>query len=132
VMYELIGAGFSDFYRVALSLDHGVTFTAPVTAESLFTNFGTGAPGFNRPSSVDFAGLSVDRSHGPNRGRFYLSWGESIDWLDEVFNLGQAGSKSEVEGNNGPAIATPVTAGQTIRGAIPDLTDVDYYAIPLA
>jgi len=132
VMYELIGSGFSDFYRVARSLDHGVTFSAPVTAESLYTNFGTGPPGFNRPNAVDFAGISADRSHGPNRGRFYLSWAESINWLDEVFTLGQAGSKSEVEGNGTPNTATPVTAGQTIRGTISDPNDLDYYAIPLA
>jgi hypothetical protein len=131
VMYELIGAGFSDFYRVARSLDHGATFTAPVTAESLFTNFGTGPPGYNRPNGVDFAGISADRSQGLHRGRFYLSWAESIDWLDEIFNLGQAGAKTEVETNNGPVQATPVTPGQTVRGSIPDLTDVDYYSIPL-
>jgi hypothetical protein len=131
VVYELIGSGFSDFYRVCRSLDGGVTFTPPVTAESLYTNFGTGAPGFNRPNAVDFSGISVDRSHGANRGRFYLSWAESINWLDEVFNLGQAGNRTEVEANGTAATATPAVAGQTLRGSVTSFADDDYFAIPL-
>lgn len=131
VVYELIGAGFSDYYRVSRSLDRGVTFSSPVTAESLYTNFGTGAPGFNRPNGVDFAGISVDRSHGLNRGRFYLSWAESFNWLDEVFNLGQAGNRSEVEPNGSAASATPAAVGQTLRGTASSFADLDYFALPL-
>jgi len=131
VMYELIGQSFSDYYRVCRSLDGGLTFTPPVTAESLYTNFGTGAPGFNRPNSVDFAGFAADRSHGPNRGRLYLSWAESINWLDDVGTLGQSGSKSEVEPNNNAGTATPITLGQTVRGTVSSGSDVDVFSMTL-
>src|SRR6185436_2684844 len=109
VVYELIGQGFADYYRVRRSDNQGASFQFPVTAESLYTNFGTGTPGFNRPTSIDFSGITVDRSHGPHRGRLYLSWAESINWLDEVF-----------------------TIGQTLRGTISTSLDFDYYAVSLA
>src|SRR5262249_10565672 len=111
VAYELIGQGFADFFRIVRSDDRGATFTPQATPESLYTNFGTGAPGFNRPNAIDFCGVAVDRSYGPNRGRISLSWAESINWLDEVFTLGLAGTKAEVEANNTAATATPVTLG---------------------
>ena len=131
VMYYLIGQGEADFYRVARSDNGGVSFTTPVTAESLYTNFGTGAPGFNRPLGIQFAGIAVDRSHGPNRGRLYLSWAESIDWLDDVFSVGFAGDKSEIEGNDTPQNATPMTVGQTARGTVSSITDIDLFSLPL-
>jgi len=131
VVYELIGQSFSDFYKVCSSSNQGLTFTVPTVAESLYTNFGTGTPGFNRPQGIDFCGVAVDRSQGPNRGRLYLSWAECINWLDEVFTLGLAGNKSEVESNDTPAAATPVTVGQTIRGSIGSATDIDLYSITL-
>lgn len=131
VVYEQIGQSFSDFYRVARSLDGGVTFSPPVTAESLYTNFGTGGPGFNRDIGIQFCGIAVDRSHGPDRGRVYLSWAESINWLDEAFDLGGAGDRSEVEPNGTSASATPVTLGQTVRGNVSGGTDADFFALPL-
>ena len=131
VMYHLIGAGVSDYYRIARSLDGGNTFTTPVVAESLYTNFGTGAPGFNRETGVQFAGLSVDRSHGLNRGRLYLSWAESINWLDEVFDIGAAGNRSEIEANNTPLSATPCVIGQTLRGSLSSTGDIDMYSFSL-
>ena len=131
VVYELIGAGFSDYYKICYSDNGGVTFTTPTVAESLYTNFGTGSPGFNRNHGVDFCGISVDRSHGPHRGRVYLSWAESINWLDEVFDLGTAGSLSEVEPDGTAPTATPITIGQTVRGAVANATDVDLYSCSL-
>ncbi len=132
VVYELIGDSFEDYFRIRRSDDRGQTFALPVTAVSMYTNFGTGGPGFNRDHGVEFSGIAVDRSHGPQRGRIYLSWAESINWLDEVLTLGLAGNKSEVESNGTPGSATPVTPGQTIRGAVSGTLDVDYYALPLA
>jgi hypothetical protein len=131
VMYYLIGQGEADYYRVSRSLNAGVSFTPPVTAVTLFTNFGTGAPGFNRPIGVQFAGISVDRSHGPDRGRLYLTWPESINWLDDVLSIGQAGNKSEVEGNNTPGSATPAVVDQTLRGTVSNLSDIDFFAVSL-
>ena len=130
VVYELIGQSEADYYRILHSDDHGATFSAPVIAESLYTNFGTGPPGFNRPVGIDFCGIAVDRSHGPHRGRVYLSWAESINWLDDVVTLGQAGNQSEVEPNNNVSTATPATIGQTLRGSV-STSDVDFYAVSL-
>jgi hypothetical protein len=131
VVYELIGQGFADYYRVRRSDNQGASFLFPVTAESLYTNFGTGAPGFNRPTGIDFSGITVDRSHGPHRGRLYLSWAESINWLDEVFTLGQSGNKTEVEFNSSAATANPAAIGQTLRGLINTSSDLDYFAVTL-
>jgi hypothetical protein len=132
VVYFLIGQGFSDYYRIRRSDNQGTSFGVPVTAESLYTNFGTGPPGFNRETAVDFCGITVDRSHGPHRGRVSLSWAESINWLDEVFNLGLDGDRSEVEPNGTVAAATPAAIGQTLRGTISAVADVDFYAVSLA
>lgn len=131
VMYELIGQGYSDYYRVCRSLDGGLSFTPPATAESLYTNFGTGSPGYNRDIGVQFAGFAADRSHGPYRGRLYLSWAESINWLDDADALAPTTDQSEVEPNNTGATGTPVTVGQTIRGTVSAGSDVDFYRLPL-
>ncbi len=133
VVYELIGSDVADFFRICRSDNLGVSFTAPATAVSMYTNFGTGAPGFNRGHGVEFCGIAVDRSHGPDRGRLFLSWAESINWLDEVFTLGASGDKSEVETNNTFTTATPIVVGQTVRGSVGGLSDaVDYYRLVLA
>jgi hypothetical protein len=131
VMYYLIGQGEQDFYRVATSPDGGNTFGAPVTAATVYTNFGTGSPGFNRSLGIQFAGAAVDRSHGPHRGRVYLSWAESINWLDEVLTIGNLGSTSEVETGNTAATATTTTIGRTLRGQVTNALDFDYFALRL-
>ncbi len=130
-MYYLIGQGEQDFYRVSRSTNGGVSFGAPATVVSLYTNFGTGAPAFNRPNGVEFASIGVDRSHGPHRGRLYLSWAESINWLDDIGGVGGVGSKEEVEPNGTTLTATPVTINQTVRGKITSSGDVDLFALPL-
>lgn len=131
VMYYLIGQQEEDFYRVRRSDDGGVSFNAPVTAQAVYTNFGSGSPGFNRESGVQFAGLAVDRSHGANRGRLYLSWAESLNWLDDVFTIGKNGNKSEVESNGTAATANAASLGQTLRGSLSAFSDVDYFTLPL-
>jgi hypothetical protein len=131
VMYYLIGQTEADYYKVSRSLNGGVSFNPPTIAATVFTNFGTGAPGFNRPIGVQFAGIAADRSHGPDRGRLYLTWPESINWLDDVGSIGQGGNKSEVEVNNTAGAATPAVLGQTLRGAVSNLTDIDFFSIPL-
>lgn len=132
ITYYLIGrTGEADFYRIVRSDNGGATFTAPQQAASLYTNFGTGSPGFNRPLGIQFAGFAIDRSQGPDRGRLYLSWAESINWLDDVLSIGGNGNKSEVETNDTPLNATLLTLGHTARGRINTVTDVDLFALPL-
>ena len=132
VMYYLIGQQELDFYRVCRSDDGGNTFTTPVNAVSVYTNFGTGCPAFNRPLGIQFAGLAVDRSHGPTRGRLYLSWAESIDWLDDMATLGSGTRVLEREPNDTPVNANPITVGQQINASLSSATDVDLFAVTLA
>ncbi len=131
VMYYLIGQQELDYYRVCRSTDGGATFTAPATAISFYANFGTGCPAFNRAVGIQFAGLAVDRSHGPNRGRLYLSWAESIDWLDDLVNMGTGTRVAEREPNDNAATANPVTVGQQVNATLASLSDVDLFAVPL-
>jgi hypothetical protein len=131
VVYYLIGQGFEDFYRVRRSDNLGASFQAPVTAASLYTNFNTGPPGFNRDVNVNFSGIAVDRSHGPNRGRLYLSWAESLNWLDEVFDIGFSGDRTELEPNGTVATATPAVIGQTLHGLFNTNTDIDFFSVSL-
>lgn len=131
VMYYLIGQQEQDFYRLARSNDGGLTFGTPITVQSVYTNFGTGTPGFNRNTGIQFASITADRSQGPNRGRLYLTWAESVNWLDDVLTIGQNGNRSETEANETPGTANAATVGQTIRGAIGTISDVDVYTLPL-
>ncbi|MBI5168974.1 MAG: T9SS type A sorting domain-containing protein [Candidatus Eisenbacteria bacterium] len=124
VVYYAIGLiNDYDYMKIRKSTDGGVTFGAETIAASLFTNFGTGAPGFNRERGITMPGIAVDRSFGPNRGRVFVSYNETVDWL--VDPLGGGGSKSEVENNGNFANATAFTIGQTIRGSMSSTTDTD-------
>ena len=108
-----------DFLRLRKSTDGGATFAAEVTADSLFSNFGSGGPGFNRGMGITFPGIAVDRSNGPRRGRVYLIWNESLNFYNDPFpdpQLDFALSRNEIEPNNGPPVATPFTPGQLLRG----------------
>ncbi len=131
VMYYLIGQQELDYYRICRSTDGGATFTAPATAASFYANFGTGCPAFNRSLGIQFAGIAVDRSHGPDRGRLYLSWAESIDWLDDLGGMGTGTRVVEREPNDNAATANPVLVGQQVNATLSSLTDVDLFAVPL-
>lgn len=123
--YE-VGPVDADFVKVRKSTDNGATFAAEVTAANWFTNFGTGAPGFNRNRGIDMPSIACDRTCGPNRGRVYVAFNETFNWYDDL--LGGGGSKSEVESNNSTATATPFTPGQRVRGAFSTTTDVDFFS----
>ena len=138
VMYYLIGidpndpnAVLPDYFRVARSVDGGTTFSSPVTAATFWTNFGTGAPGFNRPVGIQFAGMAVDRGFDAHRGRVFLTFAESINWLDDVVNVGQSGYRSEIESNDVPGTATPIVVGNSLRGDVSAAADIDFFAAPL-
>jgi hypothetical protein len=118
-----------DFMRIRKSTNGGVSFGAQVTADSLFSNWGSGAPGFNRATGLYFPGIAVDRSNGAHRGRVYLTWNESIDFYED--NLGFGTNQSEIEPNNTPAQATAFVPGQVLRGASAATSktgvDLDYF-----
>ena len=127
VVWYQIGAVDADFAMIRKSADFGVTFGAEATAVSYFTNFGTGAPGFNRLRSIDNPSIGVDRSAGPNSGRVYVAVNETINWYDDP--LGGGGSLSEVESNNTTGTANPFTPGQRLRGSLAAASSSpDYYS----
>ncbi|HET9326301.1 MAG TPA: pre-peptidase C-terminal domain-containing protein [Candidatus Eisenbacteria bacterium] len=113
-----------DFFRVRKSTDGGASFGAQVTADSIFSNFSNGAPGFNRGIGITFPAIAVDRTNGPDRGRVYLSWNESLNFFNDPLPApGQDPARREVEPNDAePFITgsspTPFTPGEILRGVI--------------
>jgi hypothetical protein len=121
--WHTVGREAQDFFKVRRSTNFGTFFAQEVTAESLYVNFGSGAPGFNRGAGFASLSLAIDRSYGPHRGRAYLAWNESVDFFDDA--LGTAGAAIEYEPNDSPATAQPFVVGQILSGAIPTSIDVD-------
>jgi hypothetical protein len=119
-----------DFLRMRKSTSGGTSFDPQITADSVFSNFASGAPGFNRGIGITFPGIAVDRSNGPHRGRVYLTWNESLNFYnDPLPNAGDPGRR-EVENNNGSANATFFVPGEVLRGVISTTGnpgDLDYW-----
>jgi hypothetical protein len=127
VAFYAIGAANFDHMKFAVSINGGVSFNTPGIAVSFAPNFGTGAPGFNREMGIQFPAIAVDRTTGPNRGRVYMAWNETVDWLGETINFGTG--KYEVEPNSGTGNATPITIGQPVRGFLSSTTgENDYFS----
>ncbi len=130
-----------DYMRVRKSTNGGVSFGAEANASQFISNFGSGAPGFNRERGLSFPSITVDRTTGAHRGRVYVSWNESWDWLDDGF---PAVTSSIVKfesdpvnnntTNNTPATATPFTIGQVLKGTLQttgSTTDLDYFSVAM-
>lgn len=128
VAYYLIGAGDSDFMRYRVSTNGGTSFGALTNAASFHPNFGTGAPGFNREMGIQFPSIAVDRSTGANRGRVYVAWNETVNWLNEPFS--QTSPVAESESNNTPGTADPITIGNPVTGNLTDSSngENDYFS----
>src|SRR5262249_36948722 len=94
--WEEIGIGTDfDHFKIRKSTNLGVSFAPEVTIADFYSNFGTGAPGFNRQTGVSFPSIAVDRTLGPYRGRIYETWNEAVNWFNDP--LGGGGNKTEVE-----------------------------------
>jgi hypothetical protein len=93
-----------------------------------YTNYFTGAPGFNRPRAVTFPSIAVDRSLGPNRGRVYLCIQDCVNFYGDPLFINSG--VSEVEVNNGFANANAFTIGQTLRGSLASTADQDWFKFP--
>ena len=126
VTWYSIGFVDVDYMKIRRSTDQGATFNAAVTATSLYSNFGSGAPGFNRGTGITFPSIAVDRSSGTHRGRIYLAWNESIDFYDAA--LGTTGPVSETETNDATSIANVFTPGKILRGSLSSSSDLDYFS----
>ena len=113
-----------DYLRMKKSTNGGASFGAQTTPDSLFANWGSGCPGFNRSTGVTFPGMAVDRTTGPNRGRVYLTWNESINFYYD--NLGYQTPRTESEPNGNAAGADQFTVGDSLAGSITS-GDVDYW-----
>jgi hypothetical protein len=124
-VWNAIGLTDADFMRVRRSSVGGTSFAPQVTAASEFTNYGSGAPGFNRGMGFTFPALAVDRTNGPHRGRAYLAWNESLNFFND--NLGTSGIVAELEPNDSPFTGTPFTMGKHLTGTISTGTDFDYW-----
>ncbi len=122
--WNAIGSGAQDFMRVRRSTTLGATWGAEVTAVAQYTNFGSGAPGFNRGLGFAFPGLAIDRSSGARRGRAYLAWNESINFFDDGFGVTTV---AETEPNDTPATGDLFTLGQNPTGSISGASDLDYW-----
>jgi hypothetical protein len=124
----------ADDLRFRRSLDRGATFSSELTMK-FDSQFGTGSPGFNRERGVNFPSLAIDRSTGTHRGRTYLAWAESWNFLATVLPPTGATNKSEVEPDDAAANATPFTPGQTLRGVLTPAgatADQDWFACTLS
>ena len=128
VYYTAIGTVDADSIKISRSTNAGVSFGPSYVAMTEYTNYFTGAPGFNRPRAVTFPSGAVDRSTGPNRGRVYMTIQDCVDFYADA--IGGGTSKSEVEQNSGFANATPFTVNQTLRGAISSVSDQDWWSFP--
>lgn len=118
----------ADYLRLRTSRDGGASYGPQSTVARIFSNFGSGAPGFNRGYGLNFPAIAVDRSEGPFRGRVYVTWHESLNAFDDL--PGGPGERQEREPNNEPAVADLLDLATTMRGKIDVPGDVDYYWIP--
>jgi hypothetical protein len=118
VVWSSIGAVDVDYMKIVRSTNQGQagTFTAPVNVAAQFSNYGSGAPGFNRGMGITFPGIAVDRSTGPHRGRVYVTWNECIDFFAD--DLGTGGTVAESEPNGTFAGANSFTLGQVVTGNV--------------
>lgn len=120
-----IGTVDTDFIRIRRSDDGGVSFGAEQTAMPFYSNFGGGAPGFNRERGISFPSIAVDRTDGPNRGRVYVALNESLNYFDDpIFTIG---AKSSVENDNFFNRANPFTVNNILRGTLSN-NDLDYFS----
>lgn len=127
-----------DFMRFRSSTDGGASFGAEADACSFISNFTSGAPAFNRERGLSFPSIAVDRTTGTNRGRVYVTWNESWDWLDDTFTATGAKSDTDVlnnnTSNNTTGTANAFTVGQILRGNLQttaNTTDLDYFSMTL-
>ena len=125
VAWSAIGSGPDHYIRFRRSMSRGEKWDAEVTPASVYLNFGTGAPGWNRERGMDLPAIAVDRSRGTNRGRVHLAWTECLNRYDDALNTRD--TRLERENDDYFSRATPFTPGQRLRGAL-TRGDRDYFS----
>lgn len=111
--------------HVRRSDDFGATFGPDVVVAGFFENGINGAPGFLREFAPNMPSVAVDASNGPNRGRVYVAWDETVDFRDTA--LGTGSTVGEVENNGFFANPTAFVPGDVLEGTI-GAGDVDFFA----
>lgn len=133
-VWAALGTGFDDFLRFRRT-SAGI-WQPEQTIATFHTNFGTGAPGFNRPVCVYFPSLAVDASGGSHHGRMWVAWPGSMNHLDDILlfpPLGSSVNVDEVEPNGTSAQATPFSPGDVLRGVSASVPgDIDYFTCTLS
>ncbi len=114
-----------DWIRIRSSRDGGRSFGPMRTITDVYTNFGSGAPGYNRAYGFAFPSLAVDRSAGPFRGRIYAAWNESVPFYDDTLGFGTP--VAEREPDDVPSNSNLFTVGQTLLGTTTSSGDVDIW-----
>jgi hypothetical protein len=117
-------SGGLDRIRLRTSRDGGAGFGPAVTAATYYSNFSSGAPGYNRGFGLSFPGLAVDRSAGPYRGRVYVTWSESLDFYDDTPVVPVGGVFGTVVGG---ADAAALRVGDLVRSRIEPETAMNDY-----
>jgi len=126
VVWAAIGSGPEDYLRLRKSVSEGADLGPETTPASVYLNFGTGAPGYNREHGVDLPSIAVDCSNGTNRGRIHLAWTESLNRYDDPVNT--LGSCVARENDNFFRRATSFTPGQRLRGSLSTGGDRDCFS----
>ena len=133
VVWQALGDSAADYFKLRKSTNNGTSWSSEVKAARYFSNFGTGAPGFNRGRGITYPAIAVDRTSGPYHGRVYLAWNEAVNWYPEVLNGITSGSVTEPEATSGsgvndtPANAISFTIGNRVRGWVGSASDLDYF-----
>lgn len=125
VVWKEIGTTALDLMQIRKSINGGASFGSIITAASYYDNFGSGAPGFNRERAVSFPSIAVDRTTGPDRGRVYLTYHESLNYYNDA--LSYNGALVETESNNSAGTADPFTMGARLRGTLTN-NDQDWFS----
>jgi hypothetical protein len=107
----------SSAFEVVRSDDFGATFGPVAVAHTFSFNVEAIPPGDQRGFFEPLMSMAVDMSHGPHRGRLYLTWNEMPDVFDTVFDSSTV--VVERENNNFFASPTPFTPGVKLRGSVP-------------
>jgi hypothetical protein len=113
---------------VRRSDDFGATFGPQVNLGWHQTNIDDGGPGFLRYFASTVPSVTVDCSRGPHRGRVYVAWDESLDYLSTPLLDTTAGF--ELEPDNTYDTATPFVPGGKLRGT-KNGNDFDWFAVSL-
>jgi hypothetical protein len=98
---------------VRKSTDFGATFEPQAEVARYIANEFNGGPGFLRGFASNQAGIDIDRSEGPHRGRVYVAWDACVDYTGA---RSDQTTTFEVEPNGTRAQAQTLVPGGKLRG----------------